>query len=141
MVWPLIIAAATGIVGTAIGDYIGGSTKKEASITTTTSTSNQNNIHQPYENYQPTIAYAPVSSYSYQGAQYMINSPNSTQTPKIATSLASNPTVSPDYTNTQPYSPANTTSTPTSNGIQGVDFTMIAIIGAVAVIGYALLKK
>jgi hypothetical protein len=136
---PVAAAIASGAVSAGVAGWVAGQSKKEASITD--SHNQQNNIHQPGENYQPITVYNPVSSYSYQGAQYMINSPNGVQTPKQATALTNTPTVSPTLTNTQPYTPTSNTNPNSGNGLQGVDFTMIAIIGAVAVIGYALLKK
>ena len=138
MVWPLLVGAAG--VGTAVGAVaVSALTKKEASITD--SHNEQNNVHSPYENYQPSIQYAPVTQYSYQGAQYMINSPNSTQTPKQAVSAASSPNQTPTYTNEQPYSPTSNTGSGSGSLFGDVDWTMIALIGGSALVGYAVLRK
>jgi len=131
--WPLIVGAAG--LGAGAGAIVTSAlTKKEASITD--SHNEQNNIHQPYENYQPQIQYAPVTTYSYQGAQYMINSPNSVQTPKQAVSTTSDPSQTGTWKTEQPYSPTSSTGNST-----GIDWTMIAIIAAVGIVGYGLVSR
>jgi hypothetical protein len=140
MVLPLLAAGAIGIAGTALGEYLAGGSKKDM-ITNNTTRTSQDVYHAPYETYAPSIQYAPQSSYAYQGATYVVNSPNSSVNPKQAAALTSNPNQVPTYDIPQTNTPTNTTSNPTGNGLQGIDFTMIAIVGAVAVIGYALFKK
>lgn len=137
MVWPIVAAGALGVAGGALGSAA--LTKKEASVTD--SHNQQNVYHQPYENYQPSVQYAPVTTYSYQGAQYIINSPNSTQTPKQAVAVTSNPTQTPTYTNEQPYSPTSSTGSGAGSLFGDMDWTTLAIIGAVAVVGYAVLRR
>lgn len=140
MVWPLIIAGATGVIGTALGEYVGASSKKEASIITSTTRTSQDVYHSPYETFSPQIQYAPQSSYAYQGATTIINSPNSTGS-KLAASAASSPNQTGTWTQPQQYTPTSKTDNSTPSGIQGVDFTMIAIIAAVGLVGYAFFKR
>lgn len=140
MVLPLIpiAAGAVGVAGGALASIALG--KKEASISNQTSTTNQNTYHSPYEVYQPSIQYAPVNSYAYQGATTIINSPNAAAG-KLSQAANSSPTQTPEYTTTQTAEPSNST-TGTSGLLGGtVDWTTIAIIGAVAVCGYALLRR
>jgi len=136
MVLPLIpVVAAVGASGVAAGALAAvGLSKKEASIVD--SHNQQNVYHQPYENYQPQIGYAPVTTYSYQGAQYMINSPNSTQTPKQATSVTSDPSQSGSWTTDQPYSASSAT-----GNSAGIDWTLLAIIAAVGLVGYGFVSR
>lgn len=138
---PLVAAGAIGAGGTALGGIVAGLTKKEASITTNTTRTSQDVYHAPYETYAPTIQYAPQSSYAYQGATTIINSPGATTTSKLAQSAASSPNQTATYDLPQSYTPTAKTDNSQSSGLQGVDFTMIAIIGAVAIVGYALLRK
>ena len=138
---PLVAAGAVGAGGATLGVIAAGLTKKEASITTSNTRTSQDVYHAPYETYAPSIQYAPQSSYAYQGATTIINSPNSTANPKQAMSAASSPSNTPSWYIPQNYTPTNKTDNAQSAGLQGVDFTMIAIVGAVAVIGYALLRK
>lgn len=141
MVWPLLAAGAIGAGASVVGGIAAGLSKKEASITTSTTRTSQDVYHSPYETYAPTIQYAPQSSYAYQGPTNIINSPNSSATPKLALSSASTPSQSASYDMPQSYTPISKTDNGQSSGLQGTDFTMIAIVGAVAVIGYALLRK
>lgn len=135
---PYWVPVAAGAAGVAGGLLLGGLTKKEASITT--STSQQNVYHSPYENYQPSVQYAPVSSYAHQGATTIINSPNTVGS-KQATAQTSNPQYDASWTTPTTTSPSNTTGSGAGSLLGNVDFTMIAIIAAVAVVGYAVFKK
>ncbi|MDD2326176.1 MAG: hypothetical protein PHW63_09295 [Alphaproteobacteria bacterium] len=136
---PLWVPAAIGAGGLAAG-FIGGAllSKKDASIAN--STSQQNVYHAAMENYQPSIQYAPVNSYAYQGATTIINSPNASAA-KLSQAVASDPTQTPSYTTTQSSTPTNSTGSGAGSLLGNVDFTTLAIIGAVAIIGYALLRK
>ena len=135
---PLWVPVATGALGAVGGFALSALTKKEASVTT--STSQQNVYHSPYENYQPSVQYAPVSSYAYQGATTIINSPNTVGS-KQATAQTSNPQYDASWTTPTTTSPSNTTGSGAGSLLGNVDFTTIAIIAAVAVVGYAVFKK
>lgn len=138
MVWPLIAALGTaGAVGAGAA-ILGGMTKKEAS--TTISKSEQNVYHSPYENYQPSIQYAPVSSYSYQGATTIINSPGSTGS-KQASAITSYPSYDAEWSTPQSASQDTATGSGAGSIFGDVDWTMIAIIGAVALVGYGLVRR
>jgi hypothetical protein len=138
MVWPLILAGAgVGAAAGAIG--MGALSKKENSITD--SHNQQNVYHSPYETYAPQVQYAPVTQYSYQGAQYMINSPNSSQTPKQAVSAASEPNQTGKWDTSQTASPSSNTGSGAGSLLGDTDFTVIALILGAAVVGYAVLRK
>jgi hypothetical protein len=135
---PAAIAAGGAIVGGIGGVLLGGMTKKEASITT--STSNQNVYHAAMENYQPSVQYSPVNSYAYQGATTIINSPNASAA-KQAVAQTSNPQYDAAWTTPTTVTPTNSTGSGAGSLFGNVDWTTIAIIGAVAIIGYGLLSK
>lgn len=138
MVLPLIAGLATaGAIGAGAA-ILGGMTKKEASITT--STNQQDVYHSPYENYQPSIQYAPVSSYSYQGPTTIIDSPNTTG-PKQATALTSNPNYDASWTTPQNSTPSNAVGSGAGSLLGNIDWTTLAIIGAVALVGYGLVRR
>lgn len=137
MVWPIVAVGAAGVAGGALAAM--GLTKKEASITD--SHNQQNVYHQPYETYMPQIGYAPVTTYSYQGAQYIINSPGATQTPKQAVAVTSDPSQEGTWDADQQANPSSNTGSGAGSLFGDVDWTSIAIIGAVAVVGYAFFKR
>jgi hypothetical protein len=136
---PLWVPVAAGVGGALLGGA--GAlllSKKDASIAN--SNSQQNVYHAPMENYQPNIQYAPVTSYAYQGATTIINSPNATAG-KLSQATTSDPTANPSYTTPQTYSPSNATGSGAGSLLGNVDLTTLAIIGAIAVVGYAIFRK
>jgi hypothetical protein len=142
MVVPLILAAGgVGAAAGILGSLAGGLSKKDG-ITTTTNTTrtSQDVYHAPYETYAPAIQYAPQSSYAYQGATTIINSPNTNANPSQATSLASSPNQTPIWNVPQSYTPVSKTDN-SQTSTSGIDWTLIALIGGAAVVGYALLRK
>jgi hypothetical protein len=138
---PTVIAAGAGVLG-AIGGVLAGGLGKKDMITYNTTRTSQDVYHAPYETYAPSIQYAPVSSYAYQGATNIINSPYATANPKLAQAVTSQPNQTPTYNLPQTYSPAATVSNPTGSGLLAdVNWTWIAIIAGVAIVGYAYFKK
>jgi hypothetical protein len=124
MVLPLIVglglAATAG--GTLLGSMLGG--KKGDTIT------NAQIYHQPYEVYQPQIQYSPATSYAYTGPSYIVNSPNSAINKKTEAVSTASPSQTGEWTTPTTTSTAGTVGT-------GIDWTMLAIIGAVGIVGYA----
>lgn len=140
MVWGAVAPIAAGIGGGLLGGLLaGGDTTtitKETSITTTNAWKKE--IHAPYENYQKTETFAPQTTispiYSVQ-----IESPGAQMTTKkelaAKQDVGATPTISPyEY-----HQPAITQQPTQSASAQtGTDFTKIAIIAAIAIIGYGL---
>lgn len=143
MVVPYLVGGAIGALGGALGGMLAKPEQKtETYITKKTSITDASSrvYHAPYENYQPTISYglqynvAPTYSIIYE-------SPHSTiDTKKEATSaqdVSSIPTMTPYYSISPFVQPSMTDSTRRSD----LDLTKIAIIGAIALIGYGLVSK
>jgi len=86
--------------------------------------------HQPYEVYQPQIQYSPATSYAYTGPSYIVNSPNSAINKKTEAVSTASPSQTGEWTTPTTTSTAGTVGT-------GIDWTMLAIIGAVGIVGYA----
>jgi len=112
MVIPLLGPLAAGGAGILGGLVLG---KKEASVQ-----------HAPYETYSPQFTYTPLTSIQYPDYQTIIDSPLAKQVSKKQATLE--PTISP----TQTVSPIG--------GSVGTDFTTIAIIAAVGLLGYGALR-
>lgn len=129
MVLPLLAAGAVGAVAGIGGTLLGGMTKKGDTLTYAP----QNVYHQPYETYAPQVQYAPQTSYAYTGATYVVNSPDAYVASKKSEAMT---TGSPKQSG-QWEIPSTYTSAPVSGSSgQGIDWTTIAIIGAIAVVGY-----
>lgn len=139
MVVPYLIGGMIGGLGGALGGMLARPEQKtEISKKISITDASSRVYHAPYENYQPTISY---------GLQYNISptysviyeSPHSTiETKKEATSVqdvSSIPTMIPYY----PFSPAVQPTMADSRS--DLDLTKIAIIGAIALIGYGLVRK
>lgn len=125
MALPLIPLAIVG-AGAAMG--AGYSAFKKPGPQTSTVT------HAPYETYAPqkSLQYSPVSSIQYPSYQIQIDSPASYQSMKKTADIDSKPVLKP----TQDVSPVGSGDMST-----GLDLVPIAIIGAVAFIGYGIIKK
>jgi hypothetical protein len=127
---PLIAGAAIGGAGVGLGSMFGG--KKEEII------------HAPYEYYAPTTSeifaptyapqtqYAPVTSYGYQGATYIISSPEAVSKKELQMEVESIPKQEAVWT-----FPITTTQEPSHVVGAGTDLTKLAIIGVIGIIAYA----
>lgn len=140
MVWGAVAPIVAGIGGGLLGGVLAGGDTTTITHETQQSITNawKKEIHAPYENYQKTEIFAPQTTispiYSVQ-----IDSPHAQMTTKkeltAKQDVGSYQNISPyDY-----YQPAITQQpTQTSTSAQGTDFTKIAIIAAIAIIGYGL---
>lgn len=81
--------------------------------------------HQPYEHYQPQYTLAPVTSIQYPDYQVQIDSPGAIQTSKKTMKTEA------DIRPTQSY----------QGDTEGLPIVPIAIIGTIALIGMAYVKK
>lgn len=147
MVWPLLAAGGIGVIGTALGGFLGSQGKKGDTITTTsnrsTTTSTSSNTVMPYAYYQPTVTYSPANSSVY-SPQYILNSPYASMSGSPQATAQAYPTVTPTYT--QPLQ-LTTNQTPSQSGGGGSlsfdsgSLVIIAIIAAVGIVGYGLVSK
>lgn len=115
MVWPLIGAGLAGVAGGVVGSIFGGGKKGE--------------IHATKEHFAPVNTDArSISKVFAPTYQYQIESPNATITSKkdISSSARSDPDVSASRS---------------EEDVEGTDLTKIAIIGAVAFVGYGVVKE
>lgn len=134
-----LVALAAGIAGTAVGGAVGslfGGTKKEETITTTTTYGQV--YHAPGEIYAPQIQYSPQTGYSYTGATYIINSPSAISKKSSTLEQSSTPTQTGSWDVPQSYE----TSPEVSSGtfFDKNTLILVAVIGAVAVVGYGLVS-
>jgi hypothetical protein len=130
---PLTLAILGGMASGVGGTLLGGLMSKKSDTITTTTTYGAQNIHQPYETYAPQVQYSPSTSYAYTGSSYIINSAGAS----ISKKAEATSTASPSQTGAWDIP----TSQPTSTGVgvgTGIDWTMIAIVAAVGLVGYGV---
>jgi len=135
MVAPLIPLAIGGSLGLVGGMWLGKG-KKEYQIQETYAPTIT--YHKPFETYSPQIQYAPQISYGYQGATYIISSPYAESKKSMNTEQISKPEQRGEWEIPQVISP---TISPQQTGTSGTNFVTIAIIGAIALIGYGIVSK
>ena len=112
-------------------------------------------FHEPYETYQPSLQtmtveplahyapqlqFAPVTSYGYQGATTIIDSPEARVSKKQVMDIVSKPEMRGEWD-----FPISQTATPSwetgDRPVSGINATHIALIAAAALIGATLIKK
>jgi hypothetical protein len=145
MVLPLLAAGAIGAGSVLLADFMNGGKKGDV-ISTSTTTSEANIYHQPYENYNPVTTYSPVMSYAYEGPSYIINSAGASISKKQAATLSANPDTSSDFT-----APSSAESAPsTTQGAQGgvlenlltpQNFLIFGALAGVVIIGTAYVGR
>ena len=135
MVLPLLAAGAIGAGAGAVLTALVAGGKKEQGATTTTY---GQVYHQPYETYAPQVQYSPQTTYGYQGGTYIINSPEATSKKAQTIEATSSPEQSGAWTIPTTYQPS--ASTAQGQGLEATDFIPIAIIAAIAIVGYAFFR-
>jgi hypothetical protein len=130
--YTIVAGIGGGVAGGLLGGLLGGG-KKEQAAEAVAST-----YHAPYSQYQPTKVYSPTISRVYAPSPvYQIESPGAYIAKKdTARAEANGSTVSPTYA--QPYSVAPVAAPKTA---EGIDLTKIAIVGAIGLIGYGVVKE
>lgn len=93
-------------------------------------------IHAP--TYAPQLQFAPVTSYAYQGATTIISSPGAVVKKQQIMEVVSKPEQAGSWD-----FPIGVTQDPTHTpgDVSGVNMTHIAIIGAVSLVAFAVIKK
>jgi hypothetical protein len=133
---PIAAALAAGGIGFGVGGALLGG-KKEETLQTYAPTYGQV-YHASGETYAPQIQYAPQSGYSYTGATYIVNSPYASSKKETALTQGSNPSQEGSWQVPQSYEVSPTVSPGSGMALDSGTLIPIAIIGAVAVVGYAL---
>lgn len=151
MVLPVALApfaTKIGLVGAgAAGGYLAsmllGGKKGAAAEATAVAEGRITERHAPYEHYAPVTTWSPSTSYTHAPSPvYIIDSPGTTFTKKdVATSSA---TAAPDVVSSRAdprdYVVSPKAAAEAEAGI-GTDLLPIAVIGAVAIIGYGYISK
>lgn len=138
---PIAIAGLGGAGGFGLASWLGRGKKQMAEIhapqeyyapTITTIEA------EPYQYYAPQVQFAPVTTYGYVGPTTIIDSPGARVKKEQIIDVISQPTQRGAW-----EFPIDVTQAPEHRpgDIAGVNMTHIAIIAAVGVIGYSLLKK
>ena len=88
--------------------------------------------------YAPETQYAPVTSYAYQGATYIISSPEATSKKEQSTTQKSIPSQSGVWE--QPITTSQK-ATRTETETEGTDFVILAVIGVIGLVAYGVVNK
>jgi len=136
MVLPLIPIAA-GVLGGAggfgLGSILGGWGKKESVVQAGATSIIE---AAPYQTYAPAIQYAPVSTYGYQGATYIIDSPGAIAPKKQELIAKSAPEQTPLW-----EIPTTVQQEPTAGITEGANLPLLIGIVVVGVVAYGFVSK
>ena len=90
----------------------------------------------PYQTYAPQIQYAPMTSYAYQGASYIISSPGASVSKKQTQDLSSTPEMRGAW-----EVPTTVTQEPTAGITSGTNLTLLAGIVVCGLVAYGIITK
>jgi hypothetical protein len=92
--------------------------------------------HKPYETYAPQIQFAPVTTYGYQGATYIIESPGAVSKKEQSMDVVSRPEQRGMW-----EVPTTVTQEPTAGITSGTNLPLLVGIAVVGVVAFAFIKK